>query len=277
MATKSTSTAIISAQPTAIEPVVRDRFANTEYVDTNARLPKIVALRGEDGAEQCGYFLTEAELAKAGWKNIDENELIVYSYNSGGKERGLLTKSPRMLVVPRSPLFAYDRQLTRQEERLYIAGAYQKSKFSDREKYGTGQAYEVILLSENNEPLHETSLAYVAKGSNQASFAFHWQQLVTEVTKCHATANSIPARAKDIRFQCLCVFQFSTKRELAGNNAKSPACKVDSHISPTQENWETFFLGRNDAIADYFLDLIVPTTELFLPSMEQLDNAEIDV
>lgn len=258
--------------PSAAE--VRDRFAAPEYVNPNARLPRIQALRGENGASECGYFITETEMAKAGWRSIDESSTIVYEYNSGGKERGLLIQSPRMLVVPRSPLFAFDRQLSRSEGRLVVAGQYSKQLYSNREQYGTAQCYEVLLLDEHNQPLHEIGLAYVAKGANQASFSFHWQQLVNEVTKCHAIANSIPARAKDARFNSLCVFQFDVKRELAGNNAKSPACKVHSHVAPAQANWEQFFLGRQDEVANRFLNLLTPTTELTLPQAHLLSTID---
>lgn len=153
--------------PSAAE--VRDRFAAPEYVNQNARLPRIQALRGENGASECGYFITETEMAKAGWRSIDESSTIVYEYNSGGKERGLLIQSPRMLVVPRSPLFAFDRQLSRSEGRLVVAGQYSKQLYSNREKYGTAQCYEVLLLDEHNQPLHEIGLAYVAKGANQGA------------------------------------------------------------------------------------------------------------
>jgi Family of unknown function (DUF5895) len=273
----ATTTPPTTSQETLLVPSnteVRDRFAAPEYVNPNARLPRIQALRGENGASECGYFITEAEMAKAGWKQIDESQTIVYEYNSGGKERGLLIQSPRMLVVPRSPLFAFDRQISRQEGRLVVAGQYSKQLYNNREKYGTAQCYEVLLLDEHNQPLHEIGFAYVAKGANQASFSFHWQQLVTQVTKCHAIANSIPARAKDVRFNSLCVFQFTVKRELAGNNAKSPACKVHTHVEPTQANWEQFFLGRQDEIADRFLNLLAPTTELTLPQANLLSLAD---
>jgi hypothetical protein len=215
-------------------------------------------------------------MANAGWHDIDESQMMIYEFNSGGKERGLLLKSPRMLVVPRSPLFAFDRLLSRTEERLYVAGAYNKIKHGNREQFGTAQAYEVLLLDRNNQPLHELAFAYLAKGANQATFSQHWQQLVAEVTKCHAIANGIPSRAKDIRFNCLCVFEFTVKRELSGNNAKSPACKVHSHIAPTQDNWEQFFLGRQDEIADHFLNLMAPTNELFVPTMSEIESGEID-
>lgn len=266
-----TTTKTTAPQATeSIQAPTQDRFADPEYVNPNARLPRIQALRGENGASECGYFITEQEMARAGWLEFDEKDMLIYEYNSGGKERGLLLQSPRMLVVPRSPLFAFDRQLSRQEERLIVAGQYQKHLYSNREKYGTAQCYEVVLLDKSNEPMHEIGLAYVAKGANQASFSFHWQQLVTEVTKCHAIANSIPARAKDVRFNSLCVFEFTVKRELAGTNAKSPACKVHSHVAPTMANWEQYFLGRNDEVADRFLNLMVPTSELVLPQSNLL-------
>jgi hypothetical protein len=249
----------------------RDRFAQPEYVNPNARLPRIQALRGENGVSECGYFITEAEMSKAGWRDIDTSALITYEYNSGGKERGLLIQSPRMLVVPRSPLFAFDRVASRQEQRLVVAGQYHKQSHGDREKFGTAQCYEVLLLDAENQPLHEIALGYIAKGANQASFSFHWQQLTMEVTRCHAIANQIPARPKDARFNSLCVFEFTVKRELAGSGAKSPACKVESHSVPTQGNWEQFFLGRMDEIADRFLNLLAPTDKLILPS-QGVDN-----
>ena len=215
----------------------QDQFANG-HDDTAAQLPRIQALRGEKGDIDCGYFIAETEMEKAGWNAYKAKDLTTYQYNSGGQERGLLLKNPRMLVVPRSPLFAFDRQASTQEKRLIVSGVYSRQAHQERERYGLGQYYEILLLDENNEPLHELPLGYVAKGANQASFSSHWQQLVNEVTRCHAQANQIPARSKNSMFTCLCVFQFSVKRELAGGSMKSFACKVDTHVSPTAANWE---------------------------------------
>jgi hypothetical protein len=248
--------------------ITKDQFASSEYNDPNAKLPTLQALRGEKGDIDCGYFITVAEMEKAGWYNINAKDLTTYEFHSGSQEQGLLIKSPRMLVVPRSPLFAFDRQISLKEKRMLIVGAYSRQLHSEREKYGLGQYYEVLLLNQNNEPLHETSCAYLAKGANQASFNTHWQQLVNEVTRCHAIANQIPARPKNALFNSLCVFQFTVQRELAGNSLKSYACKVNSHVSPTQDNWESFFLGRNSATADRFLNLMAPTTELNLSAVQ---------
>jgi hypothetical protein len=250
--------------------ITKDRFASTEYIDTSARLPKIQALRGEAGASSCGYFIPVGEMAKAGWLNFDDKKLTEYDYGSGGKEQGLLIQQPRMLVVVRSPLFAFDRILSQSEGRNIVVGQYNKAEHSDKARFGTGQVFEVVLLDPNNQPLHEIGLAYVAKGANQATFSSHWQQLVTEVTRFHAIANRIAARPKDARFNSLCVFEFKVKRELAGTVAKSVACKVDSHTSPTADNWESFFLGRDNDTADRFLNLLAPSGNLALPSSNVL-------
>jgi Family of unknown function (DUF5895) len=236
----------------------KDRFATPEYNDPAAKLPKIQALRGEKGDIDCGYFITEAEMEKAGWYSAKAKDLVTYQFNSGGQEKGLLLKTPRMLVVQRSPIFAFDRQASVQQKQMIVSGAYSRQAHNSRERYGLGQYYEVLLLDENNEPLHELPLGYMAKGANQSSFSTHWQQLISEVTRLHAQANGIPARPKNSMFTCLCVFQFSVKRELAGISMKSFACKVDAHVSPTAANWEGFFLGRDNATADRFLNLMVP-------------------
>jgi hypothetical protein len=39
---------------------------------------------------------------------------------------------------------------------MIVSGAYSRQAHKEREKYGLGQYYEVLLLDENNEPLHET-------------------------------------------------------------------------------------------------------------------------
>jgi hypothetical protein len=105
------------------------------------------------------------------------------------------------------------------------------------------------------------------------SFSAHWQQLTNEITRFHAQANGIPARPKNSMFTCLCVFQFSVKRELAGTSMKSFACKVDAHVSPTAANWEGFFLGRDNATADRFLNLMAPTAPTMM-SLPQSQEAE---
>jgi hypothetical protein len=282
MKATATTNSTETAQTTETTAITKaDRFASDEYIDPNARLPRIQALRGEKGDDYCGYFITEAEMERAGWYEYKPKDLITYQYNSGSEERGLLFQAPRMIVVQRSPLFAFDRQSSMAEKRLIAVGPYDRNVHSDRSVFGTATYYEVLLLSDDNQPLHEQPLGYLAKGANQATFSKGWQSLIAEVTRCHAKANNIPVRSRNKVFSTLCVYNFATSRELAGEGLKSYACKVGHHIIPTMDNWESLFLGRVDEVADQLLAIMnpqQPAMELaaIAPSGESIDATLLD-
>jgi hypothetical protein len=47
-----------------VEPTIeRDEFASPDFVDPEARLPRIQAVRGESNLEHCGYFITVDNMA----------------------------------------------------------------------------------------------------------------------------------------------------------------------------------------------------------------------
>ncbi len=231
---------------------IRDRFASPEYCDPNAKLPFIQSLRGENPRE-CGFFVSWEQMTKAAWLDLPET-LDPYTFASGVVESGLLFKQPRMLVVPKSGLLAARTVKTDNGSELELLGKYRD--FKGQTGVTNIEIFEVLLLDGDNQPLHEVPLQYIAKGATQATFAFHYQQLLLEVTMCHAQANGISARPKTLEFNALCVFEFEVVRELAGNGQKAPACKIASHTKPTIDNWESFFLGRNDDLAERVLQLL---------------------
>ncbi|MCH2232415.1 MAG: DUF5895 domain-containing protein [Crocinitomicaceae bacterium] len=255
---------LINGEPTAItEP---DEFASSEFIDKDARLPRIQALRGMN-AKFCGYFISVEEMAKAGFLDFDSvaNELIEYSFESSGEtEQGLLLQKPRLLVCPRTPLLGFDRAATQETEQLVIVGHWQRS-FKEDDNIGNCQFYEVILLNEDNQPLHTVPLSYIAKGANQATFSQEWQKLTQEVTACHALYNGIAARPKDARFKSLCVFEPEVKRELVGQKQKSFSCRVVGHTVPTMENWKQFFVGYNPILKKQVWDGLQPTLPPAIP------------
>lgn len=204
---------------------VRDRFASPEYSNPDAKLPFIQSLRGENPSE-CGFFASLDQMAKASWFNVPET-LDSYTFSSGAIERGLVLRQPRMLVVPKSRLLAA-RTLKGDNgnSEVEILGEYRD--FKGQSGVSNVQIFEVLLLSDDNHPLHEIPFQYIAKGSTQATFASHYQQFLLEITMCHAQANGISARPKTLEFNALCVFEFEVARELAGNGQKAFACKVAS-------------------------------------------------
>ncbi len=232
---------------------IRDRFASPEYCNPNAKLPYIQSLRGENPGE-CGFFVSLEQMGKASWLNVPET-LDSYTFSSGAIEKGLIFRQPRMLVIPKSGLLAA-RSVKGENgsSELELLGKY--SEFKGQAGVSNIQIFEVMLLDLNNCPLHEIPFQYIAKGATQATFSFHYQQFLLEITTCHAQANGISARPKTLEFNALCVFEFKVTRELAGNGQKAPACKIACHTKPTMDNWESFFLGRNDELADRLLQLL---------------------
>lgn len=257
-------------QPQVQEPLdslaKRDEFATLEYIDPNAPLPRLQALRGMT-LDLCGYFIAADQMAKAGWLDFDSvvDQLVSYTFESSGEqEQGLLLKSPRMLVCPRTPLMAFDRAASVETEKLVILGHWQR-EYKEDDNVGNCQGYEVILLDSQNRPLHSVPLSYVAKGANQGSFSVEWQKLVDEVTTCHAIANGIPARPKNAKFKSLCVFAFTVGRELVGKKQKSFACRVTSHEVPTLENWKDYFVGFNQSLKQQAWEGLQPELPLIVP------------
>ena len=244
----------------------RDEFASPEYLDPYAKLPRLQALRGTS-ANNCGYFISIEQLAKAGWLDFDSinDHLITYTYeSSGNEEQGLMLPKPRMLVCVKSPLLGFDRQATNEEEQLVILGHW-KRQYKEDDNIGNCQLYEVILLDSENKPLHTVPLSYVAKGANQATFSQEWQKLVDQVTVCHAITNAIAARPKDARFKSLCVFSFSTKRELVGKKKKGHACRVVDHEVPNLDNWRSYFVGFDRTLKELIWEGLQPTQALMIP------------
>lgn len=271
---KKTSTEIPTTPTTPInqtqEPniaVERDEFCDPSYLDPSGKLPRIQAVRGTSPS-LCGYFVSIEQLAKAGWLDYStiEDKIVTYTFEMSQKEEsGLLLPSPRMLVCAKSPLLAFDRDASKKEEQTVLLGTYQK-EYKGLERVGNLQYYEIVLLDENNRPLHQVPFAYAAKGANGASFSIHWQEFIEQITTCHAIANGIAARPKDARFKALCVFVPVTKRELVGDKQKSWACRIVEHEVPTLENWLNYFLGRNQTLKAAVWEQLQPQQPLALPA-----------
>jgi len=268
--TKTTKTEVMQTEiaeikPVEIKSVIRDEFASEEYINPDAKLPRIQAMRGEDPS-QCGYFIPTDQAAKAGWLNFDEKNLIDYAFASGDKkEQGLLFTSMRALVCPRTPVLALDKAATKEQEHIVFAGYYKKAIHKEDDNFQNFQAFDIILLDENNKPLHQVPLSLKLKGAAQASFSIEWGKFISDLTSCHAIVNGIPASEKTQMFKSLCVFAFTTKRELAGDKIKSPACKVVSYEKPTLETWKDYFVGFDSEVKDFCIQGLQPKRPLIQP------------
>lgn len=257
-----------SSVPLTEEPMQRDEFASPEFVDPEARLPRIQAVRGESNLEHCGYFITADQMAQAGWLDFDESQLIEYTFNSGKTEQGILIRKPRMIVCPKTPVLAFDRDESEKNQQIVILGLYDRLA-KENERVSNIQLFQVFLLNSNNQPLHSIPLSYKAKGANQASFSQHWQEFCTQITACHAIENRIAAKPKNAAFKSLCVFEFEVQRQTVGEKKKSPCCYVTSHTKPTLETWKQHFLGYDQQTKEWTWEALEPDRPLTVPAFSQ--------
>jgi hypothetical protein len=254
----------------SVEPSIqRDEFASPEFVDPEARLPRIQAVRGESNQEHCGYFITVDQMAQAGWQDVDESQLIEYTFNSSETEQGILIRKPRMIVCPKTPVLAFDRDESEKLQQTVILGLYDRT-CKENERISNIQFFQVFLVNAQNQPLHSIPLSYKAKGANQASFSKHWQQFCTEITACHAICNRIAAKPKNASFKSLCVFEFEVQRQTVGDKKKSPCCYVTSHTKPTLETWKQHFLGYDQQTKEWTWEALEPDRPLTIPAFPQL-------
>ena len=62
----------------------------------------------------------------------------------------------------------------------------------------------------------------------------------------------------------LCLFQPHLIRKSVGEKTKSPAPYVDGYVQPTVDNWQDFFLGTDEDLADMVVSLMNPRSRLLL-------------
>jgi hypothetical protein len=237
------------------------KYLTAAYAATDFSFPYCQALRGED-PKQCGYFVPLPQADKAGWRDIDPNNLTEYSYNSGKTEVGILLKQPRMALTPICQLGMFDRKASQDEESLVVIGKWDRQHKS--ENVGNFQIFLVMFFNEQKQPLHDIPLKLIAKGAQQATLSDQWQKFCVAVARCQAKANNTVFRPRNEAFNALCLFQPLIIRKAVGEKIKSPACYIDGYVAPTADNWQDFFLGTDEDIADLVIGMMNPRPRLLL-------------
>jgi Family of unknown function (DUF5895) len=239
------------------------RYLTDALPATDFSYPYAQALRGENPA-QCGYFVPLSQAEKAGWKNLEGTEMTEYAYNSGQTEVGILLQKPRMILTPICQLGAFDRQASQTEETLVVLGEWDRVKHSKDPNAGNFQIFLVMFMDANKQPLHDIPLRLFAKGSHQATLSIEWQKFCTSVARCQAEANKTLFRPKNEVFNALCIFQPIIIRKSVGDKVKSPACYIDGYVHPTVLNWQSFFMGTDERLADAIIDILNPRSRSLL-------------
>ncbi|WP_052672550.1 DUF5895 domain-containing protein [Aliterella atlantica] len=246
----------------------RDEFISDEYIDKNATLPTVIVLNDQ---MHCGYFIPVSTMAKCGWVDFDESQLINHTFRSGEVEQGVLIPNPRMLVCPKTGLYQYDVQASSQQRKRVIVGEYDATLKEDK-NIKTERLYLVFFLDQNNNPLHTSPLKYAARGVNGATFETERRAFKAELETCHALVNQVPAKPKNDRFHALGVFCLTVQAELVGEKQnKSWCCKAVSHERPTTENWRDYFVGYTQ-LKEYAWSALEPGQQIDVLSLPVLEG-----
>lgn len=250
------------------QSIERDQFVSDEFIDKNANLPTVIVLNDQ---LHCGYFIPVSTMAKCGWIDFDETQLISHTFRSLETEQGILIPNPRMLVCPKTELYQFDVEVSEQQKKRAIVGLY-NAAFKDDKNIKTERLYLVFFLDENNNPLHSLPLKYAARGVNGATFEVERRVFKAQLETCHALINQVPAKPKNDLFHALGVFCFTTQAELIGEKQnKSWCCRVVSHQAPTTENWKDYFVGYTH-LKDYTWSALEPGQKIDVLSMPALEG-----
>jgi Family of unknown function (DUF5895) len=239
-----------------------NKYLSRQYAATDFSFPYCQALRGED-SKQYGYFVPLSQASKAGWRDLDPDKLTEYTYNSGQTEVGILLQQPRMTITPVCQLGMFDRKASQEEETLVVIGKWDRQHRGD-ENIGNFQIYLVMFFDEHQQPLHDLPLKLVAKGAHQATLSEQWQQFCVAVARCQAQANKVFFSPRNEIFNALCLFQPHLIRKSVGEKTKSAALYVDGYVAPTVDNWQDFFIGTDEDLADMVVGMLNPRPRLLL-------------
>lgn len=239
-----------------------NKYLSRQYAATDFSFPYVQGLRGED-PKQYGYFVPLSQANKAGWRDLAPQQLTEYTYNSGQSEVGILLQQPRMVLTPVSSLGVFDRKASQEDETLVVIGEWNRQYRGD-ENVGNFQIFLVMFFDEHKQPLHDIPLKLVAKGAQQATLSEQWQQFCVAVARCQAQAHKVFFSPRNEVFNALCLFQPHLIRKNVGEKAKSPALYVNGYVEPTVDNWQDFFLGTDEDLADMVVGLMNPRSRLLL-------------
>ena len=249
--------------------VERDMSTSEEFLDKNASLPTVIVLNDQ---HNYGSFIPVSTMARCGWINFDEKQLVSHTFRSGAEEQGILVRNPRMLVCPKTDLYQYDLKASKEQQTKVIVGLY-NAELKDNLNIKTERLYLVFFLDDKNQPLHTTPLKYAGRGVNGATFELERRVFKAEIEACHAITNQVPAKPRNDLFHALSVFCFTTKAELAGDRQKAWVCPVVGHEKPTTENWKSYFVGFG-SLKEYAWSTLEPGQKIDILSSPALAGGE---
>ena len=158
-----------------------------------------------------------------------------------GTVSGSIIHNPQMLILQRSSLLKVEISTGR------IVKVWTSRDRKD-ETYVCVRKYLILLVDQDNNPLHEIHVQLTARGCFQFEFYRKLCQFRCDITKAYEKARSI----KDC-WCSMCVFVPTFQSLTRGEGIKQrKACITTDYETPTKNNWLSLCVGRRDDLANKF-------------------------
>lgn len=233
-----------------------DPFDNAEFAPERVTLPWLQVLHSED-PEKSGFFITLENCGQAEITIPDSWQLFKARFKSGETDRttgkfipgtaeGYLFSSAKMLVIRQGELAMFSKRSGNNSE-TYL-GKYDYPTYqSQKNNLVLKTRYLIYLLGDLGELLHQSPIQFTAKGVFGATFSEHLRAFQSELQKAYG-------KQRGEKFLINGVFAAKTASELRGTPPDTAwVTVVESHQTPTKENWKDLFVGYDESIREKLL------------------------
>lgn len=161
---------------------------------------------------------------------------------------GMGIVNPRMCIIRRTKLL----RLTTDKNVYFgywIKGDGEIKNENGSRKFSCARRYLIVFLDENNEPLHDEPIQLTAKGTFQVSFDTNLVNFRNEIKTAYAKSMKKQIGQLNEAWYAMCVFAPKFDSRVVGKAPLvSNACCVKSYEVPTEANWLSFCVGRNQNV-----------------------------
>jgi Family of unknown function (DUF5895) len=221
-------------------------FDAPENVQKAAGTPSIKVLN-----ESASFFIASDNLDKVEWTDRTVGETYRQKTGKVGEDdrplyiNGISIASPHVLVMDESPL------LVRNKKTRKFIGIYDSDEYNStlEQPY---RIYQVVLLDNQNKPLHKDTLQLTATGN----FSVNWNtQLEKFREECILAYNKskglVDKNKRVIKWHSFWVFSPKLKPEKRGkDDASSFACITTGFKRPNSETLADINIAMNPSLKD---------------------------
>ncbi len=179
-------------------------------------------------------------------------DIVEHEFDDGNKTNLIISQSPRVLVLHRSPALMASGKIVKPYNREFYTEANEKAR-NDDEKWKAFSYLVVFFVDENNNLLSETPFRLRCSGQAGASFTKNYSNWNNQQSFCYTFLKVYQQltgdrTAKNQLFYSHCVYVPTLAKDKAvhGITGKSSwACLTKGFLEPTEKNIKSLIILNN--------------------------------